>query len=43
MESNVYDGKFNSNILVVGRAECGKTYFTQKLAINNFLGKLKKT
>ena len=23
--------------------KCGKTYFTQKLAINNFFGKLKKT
>ena len=43
MESNVYNGKFNGNILIVGRTECGKTYFTQKLAINNFFGKLKKT
>ena len=43
MESNVYNGKFNSNILIVGKAECGKTYFTQKLAINSFFGKLKKT
>ena len=42
MESNVYNGKFNGNILIVGRTECGKTYFTQKLAINNFFGKLKK-
>ena len=43
MESNVYNGKFKGNILIVGRTECGKTYFTQKLAINNFFGKLKKT
>ena len=42
MESNVYNGKFNGNILIVGRTECGKTYFTQKLAINTFFGKLKK-
>ena len=42
MESNVYNGKFNGIILIVGRTECGKTYFTQKLAINNFFGKLKK-
>ena len=42
MESNVYNGKFNGNILIVGRTECGKTYFTQKLAINIFCGKLKK-
>ena len=39
MESNVYNGKFNGIILIVGRTECGKTYFTQKLAINNFFGK----
>ena len=25
------------NILIVGRIGCGKTYFTQKLAANNFL------
>ena len=42
MESNVYNGKFNGNILIVSRTECGKTYFTQNLAINNFLSKLKK-
>ena len=42
MESNIYNGKFNGNILIVGRTKCGKTYFTQKLAINNFFGKLKK-
>ena len=33
----------NANVLIVGTTECGKTYFTQKLAINNFFGKLKKT
>ena len=43
MESNVCNGKFNGNILIVGRTECGKPYFTQKLEINNFFGKLKKT
>ena len=42
MESNVYNDKFNGNILSVGRTERGKTYFTQKLTINNFFGKLKK-
>ena len=42
MESNVYSGKFSGNIFIVGRTKCGKTYFTQKLAINNFFGKLKK-
>ena len=33
----------NGNILIVGSTECGKTYFTQKLAINIFFGKLKKS
>ena len=42
MESNVYNTKFNRNVLIVGRTECGKTYFTQKLAINSFFGKLEK-
>ena len=28
--------------MIVGRTECGKTYFTQKIAISNFFGKLKK-
>ena len=42
MESNVNNGKFNWNVLIVGRTECGKTSFTQKLAINTFLANLKK-
>ena len=42
MENYVYDGKFNGNILIVGRTECGKTTFVQKLALNNFFGDLKK-
>ena len=42
MEKYVYDGKFSGNILVVGRTECGKTTFVQKLALNNFFGDLKK-
>ena len=43
MENNeVYDGKFIGNILIVGRTECGKMTFLQKLALNNFFGKLKK-
>ena len=42
MESNVYNGKFNWNVLIVGRTECGKTSFTQKLAVNTFLANLKK-
>ena len=43
MENYVYNGKFSGNILIVGRTECGKTTFMQKLALNNFFGKLKKT
>ena len=27
---------------VCGKTECGKTYFTQKLAINKFFGQLKR-
>ena len=43
MENYVYNGKFSGNILIVGRTECGKTTFMQKLTLNNFFGKLKKT
>ena len=43
MENYIYSGKFSENILIVRRTECGKTTFMQKLALNNFFGKLKKT
>ena len=42
MENSTYDRKFNGNILVLGRTECGKTTFIQNLGINNFFGELKK-
>ena len=42
MENYVYDGKFSGNILIVGRTECDKTTFVQKLALSNFFGELKK-
>ena len=42
MENSVSDGKFSGNILIVGRTECGKTTFVQKLALNNFFDDLKK-
>ena len=42
MEGYTYDGKFQGNILIVGRTGCGKTTFMQKLALNNFFGKIKK-
>ena len=37
----IYDGKFSGNILVLGRTDCGKTSFIQKLALYDFFGKLK--
>ena len=37
------DTNFFGNILIVGRTGCGKTFFTQKLAVNNFSGMLKKS
>ena len=40
MQNYVYDAKFQGNVLVVGRTNCGKTDFLQKLAVNNFFGKL---
>ena len=39
----IYDGQFRGNIIVVGKIECGKTCFLQRLALNNFFGKLVKT
>ena len=40
--SYAYNGKFNGNMLVVGRTGCGKTAFVQKLAVNKFFGDLNK-
>ena len=41
--NKIYDGQFRNNILVVGKTGCRKTHFLQKLAVNNFFGKLTKT
>ena len=41
--SDIYNGQFNGNILLVGRTSCGKTTFLEKLAINNFFGDIIKT
>ena len=38
-----FDQQFRGNVLIVGRTNCGKTYFFQMLAINDFWGDLKKT
>ena len=29
MQNYIYDGKFSGSILVLGRAECGKTTFVK--------------
>ena len=42
MQNYTYSGKFNGNVLIVGRTECEKTTFMQKLALHYFFGKLKK-
>ena len=42
MLNYTYDANFFRNILIVGRNGCGKTFFTQKLAVNRFFGTLKK-
>ena len=37
----MYDATLTGNILIVGRTACGKAYFTQKLVLNRFFGRLK--
>ena len=39
---SIYDGQFCGNVLVVGKTGCRKTYFLQKLGLNNFFGKIVK-
>ena len=41
MQNYVYDTNFTRDVLTVGMTRCEKTYFTQKLAVNNFFGKIK--
>ena len=36
-----YDGKFNSNVLIVGQTFFGKTTFMQNLAKNRMFGDIK--
>ena len=42
MQNYVYDAILTGNVVIVERKGCGKTYFTQKLAVNKFFGKLKR-
>ena len=37
-KEHTYDGKFQGNILAVGRTGCGKTTFIQKLGKNKLFG-----
>ena len=39
----IYNGQFMGNILIVGRTNCGKTMFIEKLGLNNFFGNIVKT
>ena len=41
--TSLYNGQFYGNILVVGRTNCGKTTFIEKLGLNNFFGDIIKT
>ena len=41
--TSIYNGQFSGNILVVGRTNCGKTTFIEKLGLNNFFGDIVKT
>ena len=43
MQNYVYGTNLFQNILTVERAGRGKTFFTQKLTVNNFFGTLKKS
>ena len=39
---HTYDGKFEGNILIVGRTGCGKTTFVQDLGQNKLFGDIKE-
>ena len=42
MRNYVYNGRFYGNVHIAGRTGCRKTYFIQKVAVNNFFGNLVK-
>lgn len=41
-QNTIYNGQFQGNVLIVGKAECRKIYFVQKLAVKIFFGKTVK-
>ena len=41
--TSTYNGQFSGNILIVGRTNCGKTKFIEKLGLYNFFGDIIKT
>ena len=41
-KKDTFDRKFEDNMLVVGKTGRGKTYFAQRIAVNNLFGELKK-
>ena len=36
--NDIYDKQFRGSVVIAGKTRCRKTYFMQKLVINNFLG-----
>ena len=41
MQNYISNTNFTWNVLIIGSTGRGKTYFTQKLAVNSFAGNLK--
>ena len=42
MDNEIDDATFVENILIVGRTAYGKTFYTQKVAVNNIFWKTKE-
>ena len=42
MDNYIYNGKFQGNVLIVGKTFCRKIQLVQKLAANNVFGNLKQ-
>ena len=41
--TSIYNGQFNGNVFVVGKAGSGKTTFLEKLGLNIFFSNIIKT